>query len=193
MSEMSDTNMDRDVRNAVASTWWVFLLFGLLYGVIGLLLLVNPSQTLETLVQLTGILWLVIGVLRIFAGLTVDESRGANLIGGIIGVVVGLIVLARPTMTTVVTITVAVVLIGLTAILYGLVDIFRGRAQSDGGYQRSWGSFLIGLVEIVLGVVIIANLFTTAQILVLITSILLIIVGLVAIVFSFQVRSLKAA
>lgn len=77
------------------------LLWGVLALVIGPLIAINPTDTLNFSVQLVGLLILVIGLIQLisFLGLRKQVSLGWSAIplGGVLGLIFGLLLLITPT------------------------------------------------------------------------------------------------
>ena len=145
--------------------WYVYLARGIFAITLGLLLIVEKADW--NAIQYMGMFWLSIGL----TGIAWARSRGRSirwarwsLVAGILGVVAGLIALARPIVAHFFATWVIVALIGALSILTGLAHIFGGfrtgpeNGSEDGsedGSHWSWGSYLGGGVQVVLGVFIV--------------------------------------
>ena len=137
--------------------WYVYLARGVFAIVLGILLVAGRAQW-NTL-QYMGMFWLSIGLTSIAWA----RPRGSrikwvrwSLVAGILGVLAGLIALVRPIATQFIAIWVFVALIGVLSIITGLAHIFGGfsTGSEDRGHW-SWGSFIVGLVQVVLGVIVV--------------------------------------
>lgn len=132
--------------------WWSFLIKGIVAVVFGLLALVWPGHLLAALVTIFGVFLLVIGIVAT-AGALMHRSESKNwvwlMVPGAVGIVVGLITIARPTMTTVI----LAYLIGIWAIVNGVVEIYNAfKLRKD--IAGEWIPFLVGVVSVVLGIVL---------------------------------------
>jgi uncharacterized membrane protein HdeD (DUF308 family) len=153
---------DRDVRldglgdDVVASEirevtrlWWLLLLGGIVSLVIGILLLVWPSRTLEVVAILAGIGLLLGGAIQI--GLAFAErpgSRTGALLRGAFAGVAGLIVIRHPGGS----ILVIALAVGIYLVLAGVMKLVSAFEASVG---RGW--LLLGaVVDLAIGVVIVA-------------------------------------
>jgi uncharacterized membrane protein HdeD (DUF308 family) len=137
--------------------WYVYLARGIFAIVLGILLVAGRAQW-NTL-QYIGMFWLSIGLTSIAwarpSGSRIKWARW-SLVAGILGVLAGLIALVRPIATQFIATWVFVALIGVLSILTGLTHIFGGfRTGSEDRTHWSWGSFLVGLVQVVLGVIVV--------------------------------------
>jgi uncharacterized membrane protein HdeD (DUF308 family) len=119
--------MVSDQRSAVASSWWLVLIYGIFVGVIGILLLGQPEKTLPVLVTLMGIMWLIQGMFMIGSSFMGGEGWGWRLFGGILSSIAGFIAIAYPIMSTAVTLMVMVYILAFTAIFNGIAEIHRHR------------------------------------------------------------------
>jgi uncharacterized membrane protein HdeD (DUF308 family) len=131
--------------------WWVPLIQGGAAVLFGLLLLAAPGATLALVVQLLGMYWLVGGIVML-ASIFVDRANwGWKLVGGILAVLAGLGVLEHPLWSTILVPATVVYLLGFGGLVYGLaalLDAFRG---------AGWGAGVFGALNIILGLILIAN------------------------------------
>ncbi|MFJ4816522.1 HdeD family acid-resistance protein [Streptomyces sp. NPDC088801] len=74
------------------------LLLAVLYVLAGVLCLRNPLQTIAALSLITGVVWLVSGMLTLYTALAAKDlpHRGVVLGGAVLGIVAGIVVLALP-------------------------------------------------------------------------------------------------
>jgi len=137
--------------------WYVYLARGIFAIALGIMLVAGKAQW-NTL-QYMGMFWLSIGLTSIAWA----RPRGSrtkwvrwSLVAGILGVIAGLIALVRPIATQFMATWVFVALIGVLSIITGLAHIFGGfnTAPEDRAHW-SWGSYLVGLMQVVLGVIVV--------------------------------------
>jgi uncharacterized membrane protein HdeD (DUF308 family) len=100
------------------------LMAGVLYVLVGSLLLANPAAAVTAVVLLVGILFLAGGIGRLVLGfdMPADSGRGWVIVSGIIGILLGLWVLSSPAVWTLVFLG---FLIGIDLIVAGLVIFSR--------------------------------------------------------------------
>jgi uncharacterized membrane protein HdeD (DUF308 family) len=163
--------------------WWLVLLEGIAALIFGLFLLTSPGATLFVMVQVLGIFWLVGGIFRIVS-IFIDSSLwGWKLVSGVLGVLAGILVLQHPLWSTLLVPAILVIFIGVQGLISGGVNLvlaFRG-----GG----WGAGILGVLNIVLGFVLLFNVWIGVAILPFVLGAFGIVGGIVAIVLAFRMRS----
>jgi uncharacterized membrane protein HdeD (DUF308 family) len=142
-------DVDSDLRD-VAKAWWALLLAGVLCVAAGVIVLVEPSISLQTLAVVTGIFLLVDGILEIVAAIaSPGENRGLLAVLGVISAIAGVILIRHPINGVV---AIALVL-GLWLIALGVIRLIR---TFDAVGRRIW-SFLLSAVELIAGIVIVSS------------------------------------
>jgi uncharacterized membrane protein HdeD (DUF308 family) len=146
---MMRAEADSDLRD-VAKAWWALLLAGLLCVAAGVIVLVEPSISLQTLAVVTGIFLLVDGILEIVASIaSPGENRGLLAVLGVISAIAGVILIRHPISGVV---AVALIL-GLWLITIGIIRLIRTFSAVG---RRIW-SFLLAGVELIAGIVIVSS------------------------------------
>jgi uncharacterized membrane protein HdeD (DUF308 family) len=131
--------------------WWLVLIVGIASVILGIMLLVSPGVTLVTLVLFLGAYWLVRGIFTL-GSLFVDRTLwGWRLFVGILGIVAGLAVLNTPLWSAILIPAIGFIVLGVQAIISGVVELFQ--AFRGGG----WGLGIVGLINLLLGILIVAN------------------------------------
>jgi len=166
-----------------ADVWWVFLLEGIAALLFGLLLVTEPGATLVALVVFLGFYWLMMGVLelvRVFVDRSVPWYW--SLLIGILGIVAGIIVLNHPMF--------AAVLLPTTIVLYlGILGLIIGAIQIVGGFTGGgMGSFVLGVINVLIGLILLGAPMAAAIAVPLVFGILLLIEGVALIIWAFRVR-----
>jgi uncharacterized membrane protein HdeD (DUF308 family) len=164
--------------------WWVCLLEGLAGIVLGLMLITEPAATIAVLAIFIGFYWLITGVLglvRVF----VDRSTPWIwwLLGGIIGILAGLLVLKHPLFAALTLPTVLVIILGVQGLAMGVIEIIGG--FKGGGV----GSFILGVVNVLVGALLLSSPVAAALAVPFVFGVLLLIQGVASIVFAFRVRA----
>jgi uncharacterized membrane protein HdeD (DUF308 family) len=161
----------------------VLFLGGIVALVFGLLLLTRTEGTIEVIMLLLGLWWLIMGLFNILA-IFIDKSQwGWKLFGGILGVIAGLLVLNFPLAGGAIIIVFKVFILGILGMLFGiasLVAAFRG---------AGWGAGIFGAVSLIIGLLLMFNVVIGAKILILILAIFLILDGIVALVLGFMSKN----
>lgn len=142
----------------------------------GILLVILPGGSLDVAVSILGFALLAYGVFAAVSYFTrKPEDRSIlNLVVGILAVVFGTFMRARPEMTINILPIVAGVLVFAGGIM-GILRALRMKKNNEGG---DWKIFLIlAVVEAALGILIFANPFATMNILVRVFGVILIYMG----------------
>jgi uncharacterized membrane protein HdeD (DUF308 family) len=167
-----------------SDVWWIFLLEGIAAIIFGALLITNPAATLVALVVFLGFYWLFVGVLelvRVFVDRSVPWYW--SLLIGVLGIVAGIIVLNHPIFAALVLPTAIVVWLGVLGLVIGVFAMIGG--FTGGGV----GSFIFGLVNFVIGLILLGSPMVAALAVPLVFGILLVIQGVILIVWAFKVRA----
>jgi uncharacterized membrane protein HdeD (DUF308 family)/predicted flap endonuclease-1-like 5' DNA nuclease len=165
--------------------WWLVLIEGIALIVLGLLFLAKPGMTTLVLVQFLGIYWLVAGMFRIISIFLDRAMWGWKLFAGILGIIAGLIVVRNPLWSTVILGNTLIVLVGIMSIVMGAISLWR--AFKGAG----WGEGILGAVSILLGVLLLANVWLFTFSLPWTLGLLSIVGGILAIWGAFQVKKLE--
>jgi uncharacterized membrane protein HdeD (DUF308 family) len=164
--------------------WWVFLLEGIAALLFGFLLITQPGTTLVAIVVFLGFYWLMMGVLEIVR-VFVDRSVAWywSLLIGILGIIAGIIVLRHPMF--------AAVLLPTTIVLYlGIIGLIIGAIQIVGGFTGGGiGSFALGVINVLIGLILLGAPVAAALAVPLVFGILLLIEGVALIIWAFRVRN----
>jgi uncharacterized membrane protein HdeD (DUF308 family) len=167
--------------------WWLVLLQGIAAVIIGILLITSPGITLLALIQVVGFFWLIGGILGI-VGIFIDSTLwGWKLVSGILGILAGIVVLQHPVWSTVLVPAILVVFLAIQAIISGAASIVL--AFQGGG----WGTGILGVLNIVLGLVLLFNPWIGVAILPFVLGAFGLVGGIAAIVIAFKMRGGSAA
>ena len=135
--------------------FWVTLFRGLLAISLGVVLLFLPGKALPMLANFMGIFWLLAGVTSLRWSASGERARGLSLVAGVIGVLAGLVMISRHLTDNVVSFTTLLDILAVVILLTGLLHIVGGfRTGEDAARQRSWTSVLLGVFEVVLGILL---------------------------------------
>ncbi|HYP57043.1 MAG TPA: DUF308 domain-containing protein [Beijerinckia sp.] len=165
------------------NAWWVFLLQGLAAILFGIMLITAPGLSLLVLVTFLGFYWLITGTLALVRTF-VDRSVPWlwSLLTGILGIVAGLLVLRHPLLAAVTVPAVLVILLGVDGLIMGILDIIGG--IRGGGI----GSFILGVINVLIGLILLSSPLNAALAVPLVFGILLIVQGIGLIIWAFRVR-----
>ena len=167
-----------------SNIWWLFLLQGIAGILLGLMLLTYPGATVVVLVTFLGFYWLFTGVMalvRVFVDRSVPWIW--SLLIGIVGILAGLVVLRHPLLAALTVPTTIVIILGVQGLIMGVLDMIGG---FQGGGARS---FLLGIINIVIGALLLGSPLIAALSLPLVFGVLLLIQGVGLVILAFRVRA----
>ena len=100
---------------------WIVALIGVLSVLVGLIVMRNPRESLELLVLLLGLLWILSGAVDLFQAIAGrrQSDRGLRAVFGALWVILGLVLLFWPEATVLV----VAVLVGINFIISGLLQV----------------------------------------------------------------------
>lgn len=162
--------------------WWLILIEGIALIILGLLFITNTAATTLIFIQVLGIYWLIKGILSIVS-IFIDSSQwGWKLLIGIVGILAGIIILQHPLWSPVVVGSTLVIILGIQGLIIGVVEVIQA-FQGAG-----WGSAILGVLSIIIGIWLLANIGAATLALPWAVGILAIVGGIVAIVAAFRVK-----
>jgi uncharacterized membrane protein HdeD (DUF308 family) len=164
------------------STWQATLFIGVVTLILGIIVTIHPSTSLNVIAVLIGILVIVSGIFQLIRVFDRTEQHRVWLgISGLLFVVIG-VVLIRHLHLTVAAIG---LLVGITWIVQGiamLIAAFSGMREGP----VWWGIF--GAISIIAGIVVTASPVSSVTVLATLIGIWFIIMGLFEVVGSFIIR-----
>jgi uncharacterized membrane protein HdeD (DUF308 family) len=162
--------------------WWLGIVQGVALLILGALCLSAPGATIVVLVQLTGLYWLVTGILGLI-GLVSDRSGWLwKVFGGVIGILAGLAIVAHPMWSSILVPTTLVIVVGI----FGIVNGVLLAVQAFG--VRRWSGVILGIVGALLGLVLVANPLIGAVTLPFVLGVFALVGGVMSIVMAFVER-----
>ena len=167
-------------------TWWSLLARGIAAIVFGMLALFWPDRVLDTLITILGIFVLVVGIvftLSAVANRSPDRHWIRHLIPGIIGIVVGIVTIAWPEITTVF----LVYLVAIWALIHGIGEIhaaLRLRKDIAGEYVP----LIIGIASIVIGVILLLAPLMAGALIMWLVGLFILILGILWLIMAFRAR-----
>jgi uncharacterized membrane protein HdeD (DUF308 family) len=177
------SSAELSTQEVPTTPWWLILIEGVALIIVGLLLLAQPGMSSVVIVQVLGIYWLIMGIVRIVSIFVDSAQWGWKLFAGVLGIIAGVIVIRHPLWSTVLVANTVILVLGLTGIVIGIISLlqaFRG---------AGWGTGILGIVSIILGLVLLANYWELSFSLPVTFGILSIVGGIAAIFGAFRVRS----
>lgn len=161
--------------------WWVFLIRGLLFLLVGIYMIASPAESFAALGLIFGFIILITGIvelIRVFSDKT-HAGRSWHLLLGIIDVILGIILVGNVGASET-----------ILRFIAGVWFLFRGLSMlsfSNAG-GRSWLITLGGILIVLLGLMVLFNPIFGALTIVLWTAWAFIITGIFNIILGFRLR-----
>jgi uncharacterized membrane protein HdeD (DUF308 family) len=174
--------LTRDAAERLARNWTTLLLNGLVLIVAGVLIF-SIDWSVRSLATFVGALFIFEGIYATFvAGV---DNRVANFVVGLLSVVAGVVIIAWPGPSLIV----LGIFLGVWLIVIGTITISGAFAAST-VISDWWLLLLIGLAEVPLGVLALANPGATLAAIITVGGIWAVVIGATRIVLAFQLRNL---
>ncbi|MDO5753231.1 DUF308 domain-containing protein [Arthrobacter sp.] len=161
-----------------------FAISGAAALILGILLLLWPSKTLAVVAVFLGINFLITGAVKVALGIFSHSlSTGLRILDVLLGLLIlvaGVITLRNAAATGEALLIFTVIFIGIGWIIEGIIAI----AEAGKGSTRLW-AIVFGALSVLAGIVVLVVPVWTAQWLLLVTAIMLIILGIVGLVRAF--------
>jgi uncharacterized membrane protein HdeD (DUF308 family) len=178
--------LTREAAQEIARNWWLLLLNGAVLIVAGFLIF-SIDSSVRDLATFIGALFIFQGVAEALTTGIGARVRRANVITGLLSIATGVLIIVWPEPGLV---AVAVVL-GAWLIVAGTLAIAGAFAARD--VMPDWWLFLlIGLLEIPLGVLALANPGATLAALITVAGIRAVAFGVMRVVLAFRVKRLPS-
>jgi uncharacterized membrane protein HdeD (DUF308 family) len=171
----------------MVKNWWLISLRGLIALVLGIIMLVmDPLAAAALLVLLIGIYALVDGIFALVVGIInrpPHRNRAWLIAEGIIGIVAGVAILAAPMIAGVF----IVYFIAFWALFTGVLELVFAIAEWK-YLPGAWMILVNGIISVLLGGLILANVVAGTVLLVIIIAIYLVIFGLLLMLLGFSLK-----
>ena len=172
----------------MVKNWWLISLRGLIALALGIILLVmDPLMAAGLLVLFIGVYALVDGIFALVVGIInrpPHRNRAWLIAEGIIGILAGAAILAAPLLAG----AVIVYLIAFWALLTGILELVFSIAEWK-YLPGAWMILINGIISVLLGGLILANVVAGTVLLVVIIAIYLLIFGLLLMLLGFSLKS----
>jgi uncharacterized membrane protein HdeD (DUF308 family) len=177
---------ERAVAEAYASKWWLFLISGILWLLLGFIVLsLRPASISVVIILIAVAFWL--GAMTQFALAAVTQGgwRVLSIVGGLVALAAGIAAIVWPGPTLVV----ISIFVAWYLLIRGIFDI--GIALSHMHMRGWWMGLVSGIIGIALGAWAIGNPDRSVLLFVSIIGIWCIFKGAADLVASFSYRSMK--
>lgn len=170
-----------DAVRDVARVWWVVLVVGLIFLTFGIIMLFDVAAGARAISYIVGAFLIFDGLVDLISGGRRGGSRACAMVLGLLLVIGGIIVIVWPGVTFLV---IAVVW-GITMLVGGIARAVA--AATLRGYGWGW-LVVLGILEVILGIVMLAWPDWTAYVILLLIGVYSIVAGILQIVLAFQLR-----
>jgi len=169
----------------VIRSWPSNLLKGLLALILGVLILINPSNALLALAFYFGIFAIIGGAIVLFYAYK-SRGRGAystiRFLEGILDILIGLAIVSYPELS----VQLFIVLFGIWSIFIGIIQL----SAYSGFRSMNFNASLIlvsGILSLLVGILLLLNPFESARVIAVIIGIYAVLYGLFSMVTAFKV------
>ena len=188
MSTMASSEMvsDREVLESASNKWWIFLIGGIAWTIVSLVIFRFDYTSVSAVSILFGVVAIVAGVWEFFAiGVSTTGWKIVHGILGVIFIVVGIVAFAHPGNTFVALASV----IGFWFLFKGIFDIVAAFAARD-VFSLWWTQLVVGIIQLILAIWCAqGSLADKAVLLVLYVGIICLAKGITEIILAFKLRS----
>jgi len=148
---MSDSSIAREHIRELGRFWWVPAALGGLSLLVGVIVLIKPSNSLGTLAVIAGLFVLFDGIAQLVSSLSrYTENRGLTALLGVLNLVIGILLIRHP----IAGVTAVALFIGIWLVVAGTLRLVLAFEIDDG--RRGW-HMIVAVVEVIAGVVIVAS------------------------------------
>ena len=138
--------VSRDAIRRLASSWWLFLILGVLWMLFGMFVLSYNVGSLLALAVFAGVTFVMTGITQVLAAGRVDSWKWLYLIGGVLSILAGIMAFIWPGSTLLV----LSVILAWFLVFKGIVDVIGALALI--GRPWWWVTLILGLLELLLGI-----------------------------------------
>src|SRR5215831_3671050 len=174
----------QDPSRAVATrSWQVTLFAGIVTLILGIIVAVHPTGSLNVIAVLLGILLIISGIFHLIRVFDSGEPHRVWLgIAGLLFIVAGVILIRHLHLT----LAIIGLFIGITWIIQGVVALIAGISGGSREGRGWWIAF--GIISIIAGIVVTATPVSSVTVLAVLVGIWFIVMGAIEIIGAFMFR-----
>jgi uncharacterized membrane protein HdeD (DUF308 family) len=180
-----------DASRLLGRSFGVVLAFGIATVVLGIILMVFTEESVKFFAVICGIYLILSGIFMLVASFSDDMAstgmRVISAVGGLLSILLGIVALRGLAQA----VAILALLIGVGWIIRGVADLVEGIAH-PGMPARGWVIFL-GLLSLAAGLVVLVWPAITRGALVWVTGLWLVVLGIIEVIGSFQLRGMARA
>jgi len=174
-----------------ADTWYIPLIFGLIFVFVGVYCTFFSEDTFLTLSKIIGYAVLVSSLIELYVILAHKKKKvtsQGSLMFGFIDLAIALILISRPQISFIV----LSILIAMIVFIRSVYTIFRSFDLKAVGVNDWWLALLMGLIGIVLSYILINNPKLAGKTVAFWIGIAFVATGVLSVFISFKLRRLRA-
>lgn len=177
-------------KEFIGGMWKLIMTRGIVLVLVGIILLIFPTATLTTLIFIMGLYWLVDGIITMYNSILsrkINPNWSWGIFTGAIGIIAGILVLAKPFSSAVLTTSFLMWFLGIVAVINGITGLLAGiRLQRHHNSEKSmiWG----GIFSIIFGFMLISSPYVSALIVIKIIGAFALFAGLITIALASRVK-----
>lgn len=181
---MRTAELGPDEAVDLSPMWWLIALIGAASLAAGVILVAKPSHSLAVLAVVFGIFIVLDGIVELISAITGNvQNRGLAAIIGVLSLIVGIVLIRHPTNS----VNLIGILIGLWLVTAGVIRLLRAILLAG---HRLLGA-LLAVLEIAVGVAVVANPHIGYATLAVLAGIWLIVSGIGSIILAFVIRGAR--
>jgi uncharacterized membrane protein HdeD (DUF308 family) len=138
--------VSRDAVRGLASSWWLFLVIGILWILFGMFVLSYNVGSLLALAVFAGVTFVMTGITQMLAAGRADSWRWLWVVGGALSIIAGILAFVWPGATLLV----LSVILAWFLVFKGIVDTVGALASI--GRPWWWVTLILGILELLLGI-----------------------------------------
>lgn len=177
------------------NAWWVPLIYGVVLVALSAMFFFHPMFTITGVVWTIGLFWLLGGIVKMF-GLFFDPTQsGWKFFGALVSIIVGLwIVFPGAGAQTLLegALRNDIAFTSALSFVWVFGGLFVGLSTFMAGYNvKSWPDVCIGIIEMILGLYLVFNIFVMVSLIPFIFGIVALFGGIFAIVAALKARNVE--
>ena len=184
--ESTVSDEDREVLQGISRMWWLWLVFGLVWAIVGLTILQFDEASVNTIGIIVGLMFLVTGFQQFTIGSMVDSGSWLFYIFGGLFTIAGVIALMSPGNTFAALADV----LGFLFLIVGTFWIIQAFVSKEDN-ELWWMGLLAGILMVILAFWTAGQFFVEkAYVLLVFAGIWALMQGIIDIIRAFQIRKL---
>lgn len=161
--------------------WRDATIAGILLLVMGLLMIMSGYHSLKWILMFAGVIMLITGAIATFDSMNYGNTIGALM--GVVGAAIGLALIAVPNFFA----DALMVILAIALIIVGAMTLFDSQAEENPKSKTI--SLAVGVLLLIMGVYSLLNLHDTADIVIRIIGVVLVLSGAVRVFITMQLKS----